>query len=83
MPLNESILPEFDHEMANTRKTLERVPDDKPHWKPHEKSWAMMELTTHVANIPSWTALTLAKDSFDMAPKDGDAPKVPEAGSKD
>ena len=83
MPLNEAILPEFDHEMANTRKTLERVPDDKPNWKPHEKSWAMMELATHVANIPSWTALTLAADSFDMAPKDGDAPKVPEAGSKD
>ena len=83
MPLNEAILPEFDHEMANTRKTLERVPDDKPNWKPHQKSWAMMELTTHVANIPSWTALTLAEDSFDMAPKDGDAPNVPEAGSKD
>jgi len=41
MALSEALLPEFDHEMANTRKTLERVPDDKFAWKPHEKSGTM------------------------------------------
>jgi DNA topoisomerase VI subunit B len=41
MTISETILPEFDNEMANTRKTLERVPDDKFDWKPHPKSFAM------------------------------------------
>ena len=38
MSLSQSLLPEFDQEMASTRKTLERVPDEKFSWKPHEKS---------------------------------------------
>ena len=37
MSLSEALLPEFDQEMASTRKTLERVPEDKFDWKPHEK----------------------------------------------
>ena len=68
MSLSKALLPEFDHEMANTRKTLERVPDDKFDWKPHEKSSAMGALAGHLANLPSWGSLTLSSDSFDMAP---------------
>ena len=81
MALSETILGEFDHEMANTRKTLERVPQDKLDWKPHDKSWTIKELATHLANLPSWTVLTLKKDSFDMAPKDGPPPKTPEVST--
>jgi AraC-like DNA-binding protein len=44
MALNEALLLEFDQEMANTRKILERVPDDKLDWKPHEKSMAVRQL---------------------------------------
>jgi uncharacterized damage-inducible protein DinB len=68
MGLSESLLPEFDHEMANTRKTLERVPDDKFAWKPHDKSMAMGALAGHLANLPSWGSLTIGSDSFDLAP---------------
>lgn len=68
MGLSESLLPEFDIEMANTRKTLERVPPDKSDWKPHEKSTAMGGLATHLANIPTWTVHTIAQDSLDLAP---------------
>lgn len=68
MGLSESLLPEFDHEMANTRKTLERVPDDKSDWKPHEKSTAMGGLATHLSNIPTWTNYTIDQDSLDLAP---------------
>jgi uncharacterized damage-inducible protein DinB len=68
MGLGESLLPEFDYEMANTRKTLERVPDDKFDWKPHAKSSAMGALAGHLANLPSWGALAIGSDSFDMAP---------------
>ena len=68
MPMNEALLPEFDLEMANTRKTLERIPDDKFAWKPHEKSWSMGELGTHLVNLPSWTVYTLEQESLDVAP---------------
>ncbi|MEP6742863.1 MAG: DinB family protein [bacterium] len=80
MGLSKSLLPEFDHEMANTRKTLERVPDEKFNWKPHDKSFHMGGLATHLANLPSWGSLTLSADSFDLAP--GGVPvKTPELNS--
>jgi uncharacterized damage-inducible protein DinB len=68
MSISKMILPEFDHEMANTRKTLERVPDDKFGWKPHEKSMSLGDLATHLGNIPSWTKNTFEKDELDVAP---------------
>ncbi|MCH9651979.1 MAG: DinB family protein [Deltaproteobacteria bacterium] len=68
MSMSQIFLSEFDHEMANTRKTLERIPDDKLNWKPHEKSWSVGELGTHVANLPSWTVYTLEQESLDVAP---------------
>jgi uncharacterized damage-inducible protein DinB len=68
MGLSKSLLPEFDHEMANTRKTLERVPHEKFDWKPHEKSMAMGGLATHLSNIPTWAIYTIDQDSLDLAP---------------
>jgi hypothetical protein len=72
MPISQMILPEFDHEMANTRKTLERVPEDKLSWKPHEKSMALGGLAIHLATIPSWTAQTFDRDELDIAPAGGE-----------
>lgn len=74
MAICDALLPEFDQEMANTRKTLERVPDDKLGWKPHEKSGTMGWLAAHVANIPEWATLTIKQDSLDLQPK-GIAPQ--------
>ena len=68
MALNAALLPEFDQEMASTRRTLERVPDSKFSWKPHEKSGAMGWLAGHVASIPGWLAFTIKQDSLDLAP---------------
>jgi len=68
MPIKDALLPEFDQEMATTRKTLERVPDDKLGWKPHPKSFSMGALATHIAEMVGWTPETMAKDSFDMQP---------------
>jgi uncharacterized damage-inducible protein DinB len=65
MNIAETLLPEFDHEMANTRIVLERVPDDKLTWKPHPKSWDMAHLAHHLATIPSWGADTMNTDSLD------------------
>ena len=67
MAISAALLPEFDQEMANTRKTLERVPDGKFSWKPHEKSSPMGALASHLGNIAGWLAFTLNQDSLDLA----------------
>src|ERR1700678_3772662 len=68
MKISESMLPEFDQEMANTRKVLERVPAAKFSWKPHPKSSEFGALAAHIANMADWAGLTLQTDSFDYAP---------------
>jgi uncharacterized damage-inducible protein DinB len=80
MAIGKSLLPEFDYEMANTRKTLERVPDEKFSWKPHDKSSPMGNLATHLANLPSWGTLAVSSDSFDLAPG-GQPVKTPQLNS--
>jgi len=81
MSLSEMILPEFEQEMANTRRTLERVPDEKFEWKPHEKSSSLGGLATHLANIPSWTTNTFEKDELDIAPPDAPPFRLEQAKS--
>lgn len=81
MKISESMLPEFDQEMANTRKVLERVPTAKFSWKPHPKSFEMGALASHIVNMTQWGKLTLEVDSFDYAPP-GVAPyEAPKYGS--
>ncbi|MFN7930439.1 MAG: DinB family protein [Blastocatellia bacterium] len=69
MSIAQSLLPEFDQEMVGTRKTLERVPDDKLNWRPHEKSMTMAGLATHIANMLNWATVTLTQDNFDFQPE--------------
>jgi uncharacterized damage-inducible protein DinB len=66
--ISESLLPEFDHETANTRKVLERIPADKLDWKAHPKSNSIGWVGMHVAQIPGWAAMILQQDSLDIAP---------------
>ena len=68
MAIRDGLLPEFDQEMANARRTLERVPDDKLTWKPHPKSGAMGWLAGHVAQLPSWAGIAVGQDSLDLEP---------------
>jgi uncharacterized damage-inducible protein DinB len=82
MALKEALLPEFDQEMSNTRKTLERIPDDKFGWKPHPKSGTMGWLAAHLANIPGWTAPTIGTDQLDVAPAEGPRYEMPQPQSR-
>jgi uncharacterized damage-inducible protein DinB len=78
MALSESMLPEFDREMALTRKCLERVPDERLEWRPHPKSMSLAQLAGFLAILPSWTAVTIAQDSLDVEPPGGpQAPPLP------
>jgi hypothetical protein len=82
MRLGEALLPEFDQEMANTRRTLERVPEDKFAWKPHEKSMALGRLATHLAELVGWGVSVVEDDSLDLAPPGGTAPRNVTLGSR-
>jgi uncharacterized damage-inducible protein DinB len=77
MTIGQSMLPEFDEEMKNTRKMLERVPDDKWGWKPHEKSGTMGWLAGHVGTVPEWIAMTIKTEELDYAPVDGPSYEPP------
>ncbi len=82
MTIGQMMLSEFDQEMQNTRKTLERCPDDKWNWKPHEKSGTVGWLTSHLATMPGWTAVTLNTDQFDYAPVGGPAYEPPKIANR-
>ena len=79
MAIAASMLPEFDQEMANTRRTLERVPENQFDWTPHAKSTPLGRLAAHLSTIPTWVAVTLTQDSFDVDPPGGEryTPPVP------
>src|SRR5213594_4445018 len=67
MSIAESLLSEFDQEMATTRRLLERVPSDKGTWKPHPKSFALGHLAQLVSWMPGWIANTLRETELDLA----------------
>lgn len=68
MSFSQTLLPEFDEEMKNTRKLLQCVPDGKFNYQPHPKSMDLGRLATHVAEIPSWTTYTLDLEVLELGP---------------
>ena len=64
--LKDGLLVEYDHEMAATRRLLERVPEDKLRWAPHERSRSLGDLATHLCAIPTWGYAILNALSFDL-----------------
>jgi len=77
MSIAQSLLPEFDQEMQNTRKALERVPEDKWNWKPHDKSGTVGWLASHLSTLPGWTTMTINTEHLDYAPVGGPAYQPP------
>jgi uncharacterized damage-inducible protein DinB len=82
MTIGQSMLPEFDQEMQSTRKALERCPDDRWNWKPHEKSGTVGWLAGHVATMVSWLPVTLTTEELDYAPVGGPAWQPPKIDSR-
>jgi uncharacterized damage-inducible protein DinB len=71
MSIGKSLLPEFDEEMATTRRVIERVPSEKGEWKPHHKSFSLGHLTQLVATMPGWLVRMIEHDSLDLAASGG------------
>jgi uncharacterized damage-inducible protein DinB len=67
MTIAEILLQDFDIEMANTRTTLERIPEDKPDFKPHEKSMPCGRLSVHVGTLCRFGITLLTTDHLDLA----------------
>lgn len=72
MKTAELLLLDFDSEMSNTRRTLERIPNDKPAFKAHDKSTPLGRLAMHCATLPLFGAYMIEDESMDLA-----APKHP------
>lgn len=73
MTIAETLLLDFDPEVANTRRLLDRIPEDNPKWKPHGKSMPIGRLAQHVAQLPGFGTRILTTDHLDMG-----AEKFPE-----
>lgn len=65
--MNAALIGELKHESTNTRKMLERVPNDKLDWQPHEKSMKLERLATHIAELPIWFERIINSNEFDFA----------------
>src|SRR5688500_16320336 len=79
MSIADVLLPEFDQEMATTRRVLERVPNEKGEWKPHPKSFSMAHLAQLVAMIPDWIGQTIRKTEINLASGSGYSTQKTEA----
>lgn len=66
MSIREEMLTEFREELPATRRILDRVPEDKLSWKPHEKSMSLGQLAMHIATVPAGIVFITSKDSFDV-----------------
>lgn len=64
----DSLIAEFEHEMQTTRKHLERLPEDKLEWRPHQKSFTTAGLASHITEMVSWTEAILNQDEIDFDP---------------
>jgi uncharacterized damage-inducible protein DinB len=78
----ETILPEFDREIANTRKVLEGVPDDKLDWQAHPKSHTIGWNANHLAEILGWVEGILTAPAWDIAPIGGEPYQSPKLTSR-
>ena len=81
MTIKELALADFDREMETTRRHLERVPNDRLSWKPHEKSMTLARLAMHLAELPKGSLVVINEDGYEFAAPGGPPPVRREATS--
>lgn len=69
MEIRQMLLPEFEAEMKKTRAMLERVPEGKQEYTPHEKSMPLGKLAAHVARLPEFAVSILKLPHLDVGEK--------------
>ena len=78
MKLTDLFLAQLKRETAISLRVLQRVPEGKSDWKPHEKSMALGYLASLVATMPGWIAMAILQDSIDFSPPGGSSYQRPE-----
>ena len=76
MSIAEKLLAELKQEAVTTRKILKIVPLEKGDWKPHVKNFSLLQLATHVAELPNYLHMTISQDELDFA-KSNYKPSIP------
>jgi uncharacterized damage-inducible protein DinB len=66
MRVIDPILMELDQEGATTRRLLERIPNDKLEWRPHEKARTLGQLAAHIAGVQPGVASLLQNPTADV-----------------
>jgi uncharacterized damage-inducible protein DinB len=80
--LTEFFAAQLEREAPLSRKALEKVPEGKPDWKPHEKSMPLGYLSQLVATMPGWIAMTVLQDELDLNPPGGAGYRPPVTDTK-
>jgi uncharacterized damage-inducible protein DinB len=65
---------QLEREAVISQRVLEKVPEGRPEWKPHEKSMPLGYLSSLVASMPSWVEMAIVQDELDLNPPGGSAP---------
>ena len=76
MSMNSALIAEFQQESENTRKMLERIPVEKFSWKPHDKSYDLVTLARHIAEMAGWAGFTVNANELDFATMDYTPPVI-------
>lgn len=66
MELREIFLAQLDREAASSQKAVERVPEGRNDWKPHEKSMELGKLASLSATMPGWVVLMIERDELNL-----------------
>lgn len=66
MSESKSLLAELKRESANSRTMLQRLNSESYNWKPHEKSYTLLALAQHIANLPVWVQYIVKQDEYDI-----------------
>jgi uncharacterized damage-inducible protein DinB len=82
MKLTDFFLAQLEREAVITRRALERVPEGRPDWKPHQKSMPLGYLSQLVATMPGWIALTILQDELDLKPAHGGGFPQPDTSTR-
>ena len=79
MKLTELFLEQLEREAEGTRHALERVPEGRNDWRPHEKSMPLGYLAALVARLLGWVAMTIQTDELVLGPNGGGSKYIPKA----
>ena len=82
MKLTDFFLAQLEREDPLNQRALERLPEGRADWKPHEKSMPFGYLSTLVATMPSWVAMAIDQDELDLSPPGGSGQRPPSAGTR-